>query len=262
MVIIVVFASLAASLLAPYPADAGATNHLEIALQAPSAEHRFGTDQLGRDVLSRVMFGGQTSLAIGLIVILVSGGVGVCLGLVSGYLENWPDEVIMRGADVFLGMPSLVVAMLVALTLGGGPEMTAIAISLTTWPRFARLMRGEVLRVKNLDYVEAARSYGAPGTWIVIRHIFPATVPALIAQGTLLFAQAILVASALGFLGLGAQPPSPEWGLSIAIGREYLPESWWISLFPGLAIVIVVVGLNFLGDAVRVALDARTDNAI
>jgi peptide/nickel transport system permease protein len=163
---------------------------------------------------------------------------------------------------VFLGMPSLVVAMLVALTLGGGAEMTALAISLTTWPRFARLMRAEVLRVKNLDYVEAARSYGASGTRVALRHVFPATVPALIAQATLLFAQAILVASALGFLGLGARPPSPEWGLAIAIGREYLPESWWISLFPGFAIVIVVVGLNFLGDAVRVALDARTDNAL
>lgn len=252
-------ASILAPWLAPYPLDAGSVAHLDDALLPPSEAHIFGTDHLGRDVFSRILFGGQTSLTIGVMAILAAITVGTLLGMVAGYASGWLDELIMRGADVFLGMPSLVVAMLVALTLGGGAEMTAVAISLTTWPRFARLMRAEVMRVKVLEYVEAAHSYGASPIWIARRHVFPATVPALIAQGTLLFGQAILVASALGFLGLGARPPSPEWGLSIAIGREYLPESWWISFFPGLAIVLVVVALNFLGDAVRVALDARTE---
>lgn len=261
IVAIVIGASLLAPWLAPYPADAGNVAHMDRRLLPPSGTHLFGTDQLGRDVLSRVLFGGQISLTIGLIAIASASAVGILFGLIAGYASGWIDEVIMRVADVFLGMPSLVLAMLVALTLGGGAEMTAVAISLTMWPRFARLMRAEALRVKVLDYVDAARSYGATPTWIALRHVVPATIPALIAQGTLLFGQAVLVAAALGFLGLGARPPSPEWGLSIAIGREYLPESWWISFFPGLAIVLIVVGLNFVGDGVRVALDARTDGS-
>ena len=259
VVALVVLACALAGWIAPYPEDAVNTTHLDRRLLAPGGAHPLGTDHLGRDVLSRMLFGGQISLAIGLAAVLVAAIPGAFLGILAGYGPSWLDELVMRVADIFLGVPALVLAVLVALTLGGGGEMTVFAIALTTWPRYARLVRGEVLRVKILEFVEAAYSYGAPASLIVRRHIFPGTQPALITQATLLFGQAILVAAALGFLGLGAQPPSPEWGLSIAIGREYLPESWWVSFFPGLMIVLAVVGLNFLGDSVRIALDARTD---
>lgn len=247
---------LLAPILAPYPSDAGSAGSLEIALQAPNSTHWFGTDELGRDVFTRVLFGGRTSLLIGLVSIASSVIVGTLMGLVSGYVGGWSDEFMMRFADVFLGVPSLILAMLVVIALGGGPSETALAISVTTWPHFARLVRGEAKRIKALEYVAAAESYGASRARILWRHLFPAAVPALVAQATLLFAQAILVTAALGFLGLGARPPSPEWGLSIAIGREYLPESWWVSFFPGLAIVLVVLALNYLGDALRESLDA------
>lgn len=257
--LLVVVACAFAGWLAPYPQDALNTTHLDVKLSPPSGAHLMGTDQLGRDVLSRVLFGGQVSLGIGIGAVALAASVGTLVGIVAGYGPRWLDELSMRIADVFLGIPSLVLAVLVTLTLGGGPEMTVLAIALTSWPRYARLIRGEVLRVKILEFVEAAYSYGARPSRIVRRHIFPGTQPALITQATLLFGQAILVAAALGFLGLGAHPPSPEWGLSIAIGREYLPESWWVSFFPGVMIVLVVLGLNFVGDSARVALDARTD---
>jgi peptide/nickel transport system permease protein len=256
--------SLAAPALAPFPEDAiGAGRaHLEERLLGPSSAHWFGTDQLGRDVLSRALFGGQVSLFIGFASMAFAALIGTTLGLVSGYAGHWVDEVIMRIADVFLGIPPLVLAVLVALTLGGGVEMTVVAIAATNWPKTARLIRGEVLRIKILEYVEAAFAYGARPTRIVLRHVFPAAIPALIAQASLLVGYGILVAATLGFIGLGAQPPSPEWGLSIAIGREFLPESWWVSFFPGLMILLTVTGLNLLGDGLREALDARTDQGI
>jgi peptide/nickel transport system permease protein len=259
MVLSIIVACACAGLLTPYPADAVNTTHLEVKLAPPSGAHLMGTDQLGRDVFSRVLFGGQVSLGIGVGAVVLAALAGTLIGIFAGYGPRWIDELLMRIADVFLGVPSLVLAVLVTLTLGGGAEMTALAIALTSWPRYARLIRGEVLRVKILEFVEAAYAYGARPSLIVRRHIFPGTQPALITQATLQFGQAILVAAALGFLGLGAHPPAPEWGLSIAIGREFLPESWWVSFFPGVMIVLVVVGLNFVGDSVRVALDARTD---
>jgi len=259
VVIVIVLACAFADWLSPFPQDAVNTTRLSERLLPPSTVHVMGTDQLGRDVFSRVLFGGRVSLGIGVGAVVISAAVGVLVGVLAGYGARWIDEVLMRTADVFLGVPSLVLAVLVALTFGGGVEMTVLAIALTTWPRYARLIRGEVLRVKILEFVEAAYAYGASPGRIVGRHILPATQPALITQATLLFGQAILVAAALGFLGLGAHPPSPEWGLSIAIGREYLPESWWVSFFPGAMIVCVVLASNFIGDAVRVALDARTD---
>ena len=259
VVVVIVLACAFAEWLAPFPQDAVNTTRVSERLLPPSAIYLMGTDQLGRDVFSRVLFGGRVSLGIGVGAVVISAAVGVLVGVLAGYGPRWIDELLMRTADVFLGVPSLVLAVLVALTFGGGVEMTVLAIALTTWPRYARLIRGEVFRVKILEFVEAAYAYGASPARIVGRHILPATQPALITQATLLFGQAVLVTAALGFLGLGAHPPSPEWGLSIAIGREYLPESWWVSFFPGMMIVFVVLATNFIGDAVRVALDARTD---
>jgi peptide/nickel transport system permease protein len=259
LVLLVTISAIFAPLLAPFPQDAANTSHLDRRLLGPGGAYLLGTDNLGRDVLSRLLFGGRTSLFLGFASTLVAAGIGALLGLVAGYLGRWVDELIMRIADIFLGVPPLILAVLVALTLGGGEQMTVLAIAATTWPRFARLLRGEVLRIKVLEFIEAAVSYGAKPSLIVRRHIFPATVPALLAQSSLFVGQGILVAATLGFIGLGSRPPSPEWGLAIAIGREYLPEAWWVSLFPGVMIFVTVTSMNLIGDAVRRALDARTD---
>lgn len=245
--------------LAPYPQDALGASHLDRRLIAPSEGLWLGTDHLGRDILSRVLFGGRVSLSIGFASMLLSAVVGTIAGLVSGYSARWLDELIMRSADVFLGIPSLILAMLVVLVLGPADEMVVLAIGVTTWPRYARLVRAEAMRIKVVGFVEAALSYGASARLIVTRHIFPGTLPVLMAQAALLTGQAILVAAALGFIGLGARPPSAEWGLNVAIGREYLPEAWWVAFFPGGMILLTVTALNVLGDAIRVALDPRTD---
>lgn len=258
-VLLVMLSALFAPLLAPYPADAGSSAHLDQRLLPPSGRFWFGTDNLGRDVFSRVLFGGQVSLVIGLASVVLAASIGTIVGVLGGYLGGWIDEILMRFADIFLGVPALVLAVLVVLTLGGGPEMTIFAIAATTWPKYARVVRSEVLRTRVLEFVTAATAYGARPLLIMRRHIFPAVQPTLTAQASLQVGSAILVASSLSFIGLGARPPSPEWGLSIAQGREYLPESWWVSFFPGMFILVTVVALNILGDGIRVALDARAE---
>ena len=258
----VTISALLAPWIVPFPEDATGASHMDQRLLSPSSPFWFGTDQLGRDVFSRAVYGGRVSLTIGVFSVLFSAIIGSLAGLVAGYRSGWTDDLIMRLADIFLGIPALVLAMLVALTFGGGAEVAIIAIAVTWWPRYARLIRGEVLRIKVQEYVEAARALGASSPWLLQRHIFPATLPVLTVQASLHMGQAILVAAALGFIGLGARPPSPEWGLSVAIGREYLPDSWWISFFPGAMIVLTVVSLNLIGDGLRAALDAKTEQAL
>ncbi len=259
VVFLVLILSLVSPWVVPFPKDALGSAHVEDRLLPPSRVHWFGTDELGRDVLSRVVFGGRISLYIGVLSVLSSAVVGVPCGLISGYGGGWVDELIMRFADIFLGVPSLVLALLVAMTLGGGAEVTIVAIAVTWWPRYARLIRGEALRIKVEDYVEAARCCGASSLHLLRCHIFPGTLPVLVVQASLQMGQAILVAAALGFVGLGARPPSAEWGLAVAIGREYLPGAWWPSFFPGIAIMALVVALNMLGDGLRVGLDAKAE---
>jgi peptide/nickel transport system permease protein len=262
LTVLIVGGVLLAPIIAPYPNDAVGAAHMDRRLIPPGGEFLFGTDSLGRDVFSRVLFGGQTSLFMGVMSTLLAAVVGTIAALISGYWSGWIDQTIMRLADIFLGVPPLVLAVLVALTLGGGDNMTVIAIAATAWPRFARLVRGEVLRTRVLEFVDAARACGATSPLILRRHIFPATLPVLVAQSTLFVGQAILVAATLGFVGLGARPPSPEWGLSIAIGREYMPESWWISLFPGLMVLVTVMALSWLGEGLRKALDVRSSEGL
>lgn len=257
MLTALILSAVFAPLLAPAPADAGVASHVDERLRAPSLEHVFGTDQLGRDVLSRALFGGRISLAVGFASMLLSAGIGTTIGLVAGYGPAPVDEALMRLADVFLGIPLLIVAVMVSLLVGGDLQGAAIAIAMGAWPRYARLIRGEVLRIKVLEFVEAARAYGAPSRIIVLRHIFPGVQPALTAQAALQVGNAILVVAALSFIGLGARPPSPEWGLAIAIGREYLPEGWWMSVVPGALIVLTVLSLSLLSDGLQRATDTR-----
>lgn len=254
---VVVLGAIFAPLVAPFPLDAENASHLDQRLQPPGLRYIFGTDHLGRDVFSRALFGGRVSLEIGAISVLISAVLGTALGLTAGYGPGWLEELIMRIADVFLGIPSLVLAVLVSITLGGGIESATLAIAAAAWPRYTRLVRGEVLRIRVLEFVEAARACGVPPMGIVLRHILPGVQPVLSVQAAVQVGSAILVAAALGFIGLGARPPSPEWGLSIAIGREYLPEAWWIGFFPGACIFATVFAASLLSDAIQRALDIR-----
>ncbi len=223
----------------------------------PSAKHLFGTDEFGRDVFSRVIYGSQISLRIGLTVTLLAGGVGAVLGLFSGFLGGVTDELVMRLADIFQAVPALILAMTIATALGPSIENAIIGIAVVRWTAYARLMRAGVLTEKNKDYVAAARAVGVPILGLLRRHIFPNSYNATLIQATLDFGTAILLAAGLSFIGAGAQPPTPEWGALVSDGRQYVTSAWWIATFPGLAIFGVVMGFNLLGDALRDNLDPK-----
>jgi len=243
-----------APLIAPY--DPVKTD-LPSRLQPPSAQHIFGTDQFGRDIFSRVMYGARIEVWIIFLVTVISGAIGIGVGVTAGYFGGAIDEILMRITDIFLAFPRLILAMALSAMLGRGLTNAIIAISLVEWTVIARLARAEAMRVKSQPYIEAIRAVGAGNFRILFFHVLPMCLSPVLVQLTLRMGTIILTAAGLGFLGLGAQPPTPEWGAIVSDGRSYLVQQWWISTFPGLFIAIVVLGFNLLGDGIRDILDPR-----
>jgi len=226
-------------------------------LQPPSLNHLLGTDQFGRDILSRLLYGGRLSLGVGIISVVLGLVPGVILGLASGFLRGNVDAVIMRGVDIMMALPSILLALLIVTVLGPGLINTMIAVGIGGIPSMIRLVRGKVLSIRETEYIEAARSIGANDWRIMIRHILPNCAAPIIVVATLRLPSAIIMAASLSFIGLGAQAPTPEWGAMLASGRHFLTTSWWICTFPGLAIFLAVLGLNMFGDGLRDALDPK-----
>lgn len=226
-------------------------------LAAPSPQHWFGADELGRDILSRVIHGARISLIIGLVVIAVAGGIGTLLGATAGYLGGRIDNLIMRIMDVILSFPSLVLALSLAAALGPSLRNAILAVAFVQIPKFARLARGEALALREALFIKAARVSGFRAPWIILHHVIPNCMGPIMVLATLTIGDTILVAASLSFIGLGAQPPTPEWGAMVSTGRKFLLDQWWYPTFPGLFIMLTVIGFNILGDALRDALDPR-----
>lgn len=249
---------LTVALFAPWMAthDPLAQN-LDRALQAPSAEHWFGTDEYGRDLYSRVVHGSRITLYIVTLVTVIVGPIGLIVGMVSGYFGGWVDSVIMRVTDIFLSFPSLVLALAFVAALGPGLDHAVIAIALTAWPPIARLARAETLTLRRADFIVAVQLQGASAARVLGRHLMPLCLPSVIVRMTMNMASIILTAAGLGFLGLGAQAPSPEWGAMISEGRRTMMEAWWTVAAPGSAILLVSLAFNLLGDGLYDLLDPR-----
>ena len=256
IVLLVVVLAVFGPLLAPYPEDASAS-HLLRRLKPPSANFPFGTDNLGRDIFSRVILGARGALAIALSVVSAAMLIGVPLGLVAGYRGGWLSEAIMRVTDVVLAIPQLVLALAVAQLMSPSLESAMLALSLTYWPFFTRIVFAETRRLTTSLFVDALRGVGAGTARIVFLHILPNALSPVIVRATIGLGFTILVAAVLGFLGMGATPPAPDWGLAIAESRVYLPRAWWYVTFPGLAILVTVMGFNLLGDGLRDVADPR-----
>jgi len=231
-------------------------------LQPPSLENLFGTDEYGRDIFSRVLYGARISLIAALSVMSIALPIGIILGLVSGYYGGIVDEVIMRITDIFLSFPGLVLAIAFSASLGAGLTSAIIALAAVWWPGYVRVIRAQVLVVKEMLFIEAARAIGVKTSKILFRHILPNAITPLLVLITFDFGSVILATSALSFIGLGAQPPIPEWGRLVADGRKWFPDKWWYSFFPGLAILITVLGFNLLGDGIRDIMDPRYRRSI
>lgn len=230
---------------------------LQDRLAPPSAAHWLGTDELGRDIWSRIVWGSRITLYIVALVVVIVGPVGLLIGTLAGYFGGTVDTVLMRLTDIFLAFPRLILALAFVSALGPGVENAIIAIALTAWPPYARIARAETLTVRGADYIAAVRMQGASGFHIVRAHIWPMCMSSVIVRLTLDMAGIILTAAGLGFLGLGAQPPLPEWGAMISTGRQYLLDQWWVATMPGIAIFVVSLGFNLLGDGLRDVLDPK-----
>ncbi|HZU12511.1 MAG TPA: ABC transporter permease [Chloroflexota bacterium] len=226
-------------------------------LAGPSANHLFGTDPIGYDIFSRILAGARLSLGTAVSVLAIALVIGLPLGALSGMAGGWIDEVVMRVTDMFLAFPALILALAIAAALGPGLVSAAIALSMAFWPWYARLLRGQVLSLKNMDYVQAATIIGTRPVGLMWRHILPNALSPIIVELSMDVGYAVLATASLSFIGLGAQPPSPEWGAMIVAGRDYLRTAWWTEAFPGIALTLTVLGFNLTGDGLRDALDPR-----
>jgi len=254
IIAIVIFAAIFATWISPH--DPYKIN-LKLRLQPPSIQHLFGTDRLGRDIFTRILYGTRISLRISFIVVALAFPLGTVIGAIAGFVGGLVDEIIMRITDIFFSIPGLILAMAIAAALGPSIDNVILALVVVWWTWYARLSRGSVLQVKELEYVEAARAIGNSNIKLIFRHILPNSLGPVIINATLDFGFVLLSAAGLSFIGLGAQPPSPEWGTMLSESRVILREAWWAATFPGLAILFTVLGFNLFGDALRDVLDPR-----
>ena len=254
----IVLALLAIALIGPFFVGSPTDQVLANRLLPPSGAHWFGTDELGRDILSRIVHGAQITVRIVLMVSLIVGPFGLLVGIVAGYFGGPVDAVLMRITDIFLSLPRLVLALAFVAALGTGINNAIIAIAITSWPPYARLARAETLSIRNSDFVRMAQLQGASSLRILLNHIAPLCLASVVVRLTFDMSGTILTAAGLGFLGLGAQPPQPEWGLMVAAGRQYVLDHWWVATIPGIAIFIASLGFNLLGDGLRDVFDARS----
>ncbi len=256
-IILFIFVALFAYQIAPYPLEGAGKTNVSNSMLPPSWQHPMGVDKLGRDILSRVIIGSQPALIIPIGVVLFAVLLGAPLGALAGYKGGWLDEVIMRITDLFLAFPSLLLAMAIASALGRGLDKAAFALVISWWPWYTRLVRGVTLSLKERYFVEAAQAMGVRDAMIILRHILPNTISPILVQASVDLGTVILAMGGLAFLGLGTQPPSPDWGLMVSEGRTYILTQWWIATFPGIAIFVVVLAFNLLGDTLRDIFDPR-----
>jgi peptide/nickel transport system permease protein len=256
IVAVVAFLAIFGPWIAPHPGDIFAS-HLLQRLKPPSVAFPFGTDNLGRDIFSRVILGARGALEIALTVVAAAALIGVPLGLVAGYTSGWASEIIMRITDIFLALPQLILALAFAQLMTPSLQTAMLALALTYWPFFARIAYAETRRLRSALFIDALEGIGASTPRVLLAHVLPNAASPIIVRATIGLGFTILIAAVLGFLGMGATPPAPDWGLTIAQSRTYLPKAWWYAMFPGLAIFITVLGFNLLGDGLRDILDPR-----
>ncbi len=256
LVLIVFFALLAltAPVLSPYDP---LFQNISASLTPPSPDYLLGTDKLGRDLLSRMLYGARISLRVGLIVVVSAGTLGALVGLIAGYLRGWVDEVLMRVTDIFFAFPSLILAMAIAGALGPSLQNALIAVAVVSWPVYARLIRSQVLVLREQEFVLAARAIGVARWKVLFRHLLPNTLAPFLVQASFDMGAIILAVAGLSFIGFGAQPPTPEWGVMISEGRNYITTQWWLTAVPAAAILLLVAAFNLVGDGLRDVLDPR-----
>lgn len=260
IILLFIIGAIFAPWIVPYPEDIADAAHTSEKLLAPSAEHWFGTDELGRDIFSRTIYGTRVSLQAALMAVAVSLLVGIPIGVVAGFFGGKVDNIIMRITDVFLSFPPLLLAVALVAVMGSGLNNAIIAIAISWWPWYTRIVRGQAISYRERKFVQAAETIGTSKIKIIFKHILPNTISPVIVQASMDMGGVILTVASLSFLGLGAQMPTPEWGLMISVGRAYFPDKWWYCIFPGIAIFITVLCFNLLGDAIREILDPKTRN--
>jgi peptide/nickel transport system permease protein len=262
VILLFILGAVFAPWLAPYPEQGEGTPNITEKFEPPSQQHLLGTDYLGRDVLSRILYGGRSSLGIGFLVVIVATVIGVPMGAIAGYYGGWIDDILMRVTDIFLAFPPLLLAIAIAAALGPSFTNAMIAIAITWWPWYARLVRAQTLSVRERYFVEAARSIGVSDANIIVRHVFPNILTPVLVQSTMDIGSAILTGAVIAFIGLGVQPPTADWGKMVSTGRIYFIERSWYAGSAGAAIFLVTLAFNLLGDAVRDAADPRTRRAV